>query len=631
MLSKAAVGSLFCALAASGAAAAAADSKGYYHMSLAKLRGHTIADASEGAQPHVLLKRDGSGSLEMAMQNENTFYLTHLDIGSGTSQKVGVLVDTGSSDLWVVSSNNTYCESGTTGSLNSKRINPASIHDFSKDFDNEDKVEAVDVDQKASLGGGSSSSGTAIDCSEYGTFDPSQSSSFRSNGTQFAITYADNTFANGIWATDDFTISGVTVESLSFAVCDDTDNAMGVLGIGLSGLETTNSGSLVSQIGRSYEYENLPLRLKSQGITSSASYSIFLNDENASDASVLFGAIDHSKYQGNMVVLPLVNSLSSKRYTTPIQLEVTLSSISLGSAGSSNPTVFAQGGAAALLDTGTTLTYLPSSLLSPIQQMVSAQYSNSISSYVVDCSSGSQYQLIFNLQGQDIIVPLSSFLIPLSLTGGGSSKYCMLGIQDSGDTSITLGDSFLRYVYMVADLDHLNVGLAQANHASSGSSNANKKRDDEELPPVDEELEQLELVSSADHNKQVEKVEQQPQQKDTTSTSEDIETIGPSGLTAISNMQTPSVSAWSAGSLSVVSVATTLNQNVSVSAASPLGSTTGGTRATRATTTGTVNNFTTSSTGTVQSIATSTHKAEAAPQMGINWAVAGLVMGLGLI
>lgn len=447
---------------------------GFYMLSAQKYRGTSMADAKLGAEPHVLLKRDGDGYLNLGLQNENTFYMAEVEIGS-TNQKVGVLVDTGSSDLWVVESNNTYCRSGTTGSLSSKRISLDSIFDRNNMDDegnliHEDTSSTAQQNTTNDTQRKASSSYATIDCSEYGTFDPSDSTTFQSNNTAFSIAYADGTFAKGYWATDNFIMGGTEVNGLSFAVCDDTDNGMGVLGIGLSGLETTYSGALVTSLGTSYQYENLPIRLKTLGITNSVSYSIYLNDTNANDANVLFGALDHDRYSGDLVSLPIVNSLESRNYNTPLELEVTLNSISIGGTSGRTQTQVASGAAAALLDTGTTLTYVPSSVLRSMLNVLDVQYSSAISNYVTSCSNGDNTQLTFNFQGLNINVPLSSFLLPLTTTSGSTSSYCMVGLQNSGSTDFTLGDSFLRYVYMVADLDNLQIGLAQAAHGETGSN-----------------------------------------------------------------------------------------------------------------------------------------------------------------
>lgn len=454
-------------------------SQHFLKMTAQKLRGSTFQNAVIGAEPYFLEKRDSSGDgyVSVELLNENTFYLTEIEVGNPV-QKVGVLVDTGSSDLWVVATNNTYCESGTGGPLTSKARAVNDIFDRSKasaadsvaavNGTTEDAVDVASIEElqnKAS----SSGSGTSINCSTYGTFDPADSETFHSNNTAFSITYADGTFAKGTWGYDDVILNGANVTNLSLAVCDNADNAMGILGIGLSGLETTYSGSssVSGSSSSSYKYENLPLKLKSLGLIEQVAYSVYLNDSSADSANILFGAVDHNKYTGDMYALPIVNTLESKRYDEALELDITLNSVTLVDKSSSTQANVGSGAAAALLDTGTTLTYVPQNVLSAILSNIDAQYSSSTGYYVMKCSAADDLYLVFNFQGLDITIDFSSFLVSLVTTTGSSSEYCMVGLQSSDTATFTLGDSFLRNVYMVADLDNLEIGLAIANHDSN--------------------------------------------------------------------------------------------------------------------------------------------------------------------
>lgn len=78
-------------------------------------------------------------------------------------------------------------------------------------------------------------------CTSYGTFNTENSDSFVQNDTDtFVIGYADGTFASGIWGHDTVRIGNLSVEDLSFAVANESSSDIGVLGIGLPGLEVTN-------------------------------------------------------------------------------------------------------------------------------------------------------------------------------------------------------------------------------------------------------------------------------------------------------------------------------------------------------------------------------------------------------
>ncbi|OUM51205.1 hypothetical protein BVG19_g293 [[Candida] boidinii] len=477
--------------------------KGYVKLEPIVRRGNNYAGSEIGGEARLVEKRDSDGQALMVLENQQSFYSTNILIGS-SQENVTVLVDTGSSDLWVVNSNNTYCSSNSNR-RSKKHIDFSKIKNFNEDKEKSEvssstiPTTTIENHQKEQVKvltssvpnpngkdwdlifttityGGIGSNPTSsmnpalatIDCQVYGVFDPSDSDSFRSNGTSFSITYADNTFAQGTWGHDDVLIDGIDVESLSFAVADQTDSDMGVLGIGLPGLETTYSGSTSSS---PYMYENLPIRMTSQGLINLPSYSVFLNSTDSSYASILFGAIDHSKYVGDLQVLPVINTLRSYGYSDPIRLEITLNSLSVGT--DTEEAVFASGAAAALLDTGTTLTYIPDALLEFINDQLDLTYSNSLGYYTMSCSDGDDRFLTFNFGGISIDCPLSSFFINIYSGSGSVSSQCALGLLSSGDDSLTLGDSFLRNAYMVADLQNYQIALAQSNLDTSTNNDEN--------------------------------------------------------------------------------------------------------------------------------------------------------------
>lgn len=403
-------------------------------------------------------KRDNE-YVSLTLNDEQTFYLATLELGSN-DQKLGVLVDTGSSDFWVVASNNTYCESGTTGSLSKKGRSLGSIVN-SEYLDDDYQSNIADNVRKAFSS--SSSSSQMIDCSEYGTFDPSSSDSFTSNYTSFSITYADNTFADGTWCQDTLTFNNIEVKDMNFAYCDNTDNAQGVLGIGLAGLEVTYSNAGTS--GSSYTYENLPLKLVADGIITKPAYSVYLNGDD--DSEILFGAIDSSKYTGDLVELPIVNALYSMGYKNPIQLTVTLNTLSYINNKTSQAAEIGNGYIPALLDTGTTLTYMPQDIVTGFLNIINFQYSQSLQYYIGDCSAADNVQIRFSFQGLDIDIPMSNFLISLYTKSNSISSQCAFGIIASSDKYVTLGDSFLMSVYMVADLEKLTIALAKGTNNGS--------------------------------------------------------------------------------------------------------------------------------------------------------------------
>lgn len=507
--------------------------EGYRALDFSVYRGNSRKDVlnRDTSDGHFIAKRDKrDGLVNMVLTNMQTFYLTNLLIGSD-GQKNGVLVDTGSSDLWIMNSN-INCESSTGSQRRSfeesfEDLDDAALSKMNLDdevvsrgfsgsilrtrgrsgirdvlFDPapgsrrfEDKVAREEETKPSStesegstevkdfasavasfasqfggssptgsgtgsLGGGGSGTGSGVNsCVQYGSFSTSSSDSFKRNSSAsaFNIQYADNTHANGIWGTDLIKIGDTTVNSLSFALVNDTTSDVGVLGIGLPGLETTYSRSG----GGSYQYENLPLKMRNQGLIHKNAYSLYLGNTNSVSGSILFGALDHAKYSGQLTTVPIINTQASLGYNSAIRLEIVVDSITIQSTGT-NATITSNL-YAALLDTGSTLSYFPSALLTKFATSIGATYNSRYQAYVMACpSSNNKYSVALNFSGKVITVPMSSLFLPID----SANSQCYLGVLEQSGSYILFGDNVLRSAYVVYDLDDLEISLAQVNYTN---------------------------------------------------------------------------------------------------------------------------------------------------------------------
>ncbi|CAL9730224.1 aspartic proteinase 3 [Monosporozyma unispora] len=396
--------------------------KGYVGMKFKKKYGNNYDSATYNFKPEFdLQKRDDNNYETVEITNQKSFYSVELDIGT-PAQNVTVLVDTGSSDLWVPGSDNPYC----LGSSHSE----ISRHN-------------------------------KIDCSEYGTFNSGESSTWSRNQSSpwFYLHYGDTTFASGVWGQDHLHLEDLNVTGLSFAVANRTNSTMGVLGVGLPGLEATNSVSNPST------YDNFPMVLRRAGATSSSAYSLYLNSLQETHGSILFGAVDHSKYTGSLYTIPLVNIFQDYGYDAPIQFDVTLQGIGLSGDGNNNSTLSTTK-MPALLDSGTTLTYLPQSILDDLANKIGAHYSSRFGYYLVPCNSDAtsssafddDTSLVYDFGGFHINTPLNDYLVQ------ATKDTCILGLIPQDSNGVILGDTFLTHAYVVYDLDNLEVSMAQAKY-----------------------------------------------------------------------------------------------------------------------------------------------------------------------
>lgn len=458
-------------------ALALANEEGLFRLDFNIRRGNSkrdlIEESTDGA---YFVKRDGF--VDMELKNERTFYLTTLKIGSNKDEN-GVLVDTGSSDLWVMS-HDLKCDQAPPSSkkrgvnLDRRHIEAGSRSIPTKSSPIKDAVEnkawwnpfgsgGSTVTTIISPGFQTDSSGAGIGqeapsntCTQYGSFNTENSDTFQRNNSAspFQIEYADGTSAVGIWGHDDVIVGNVTVHSMSFAIANETSSDVGVLGIGLAGLETTFS----TRGGGGYTYENLPIKMVNQGLINKNVYSLYLGKATDSSGNILFGAIDHAKFEGDLITVPIINSYASAGYTEPIRLEIIVNNMTLSS--STDEVTVTSRSYSAVLDTGSTLSYLPSALFTRVGEALGGSYSSAIGAYLLPCTSSSNIKLTLNIGGMDIDVPLTDLLLRGS---SSSSSVCYLGILEQLLSSryMLLGDNILRHAYVVYDLEDLEISVGQ--------------------------------------------------------------------------------------------------------------------------------------------------------------------------
>ena len=178
-----------------------------------------------------------------------------------------------------------------------------------------------------------------------------------------------------------------------------------------------------------------------------------------------------------MIVLPIQKSSKADSYT---DFTVALSSINFVDA--AGKTAFSQENLAlpVILDSGTTATYLPDSIVDPINRGVGVINDPDFGS-ILPCSlSASPAKMNFAFGGSggpSIAVALSEFITPIYLEDGsqpsfkdGSGTACGFGLMSSETGPILFGDTFLRSAYVVYDLTNNQIGMAQTNFNATSAN-----------------------------------------------------------------------------------------------------------------------------------------------------------------
>ena len=346
--------------------------------------------------------RKRSGTLLETLQNEETLYFANVTLGT-PGQSLRLDIDTGSSDIWTNSAMSGLCQQ------------------------------------------------YAEECGQSGTYNANKSSSYSYVNSDFYIQYADGSTAEGDFATDTLGIGGSQIHNVQFGIGYNSSSPQGILGIGYASNEAS-----IPTTGKSYN--NLPEVLVNQKIINTMAYSLWLNDLDASEGSILFGGVDTDKFHGTLATLPIIPEQGQFR-----EFVVALSSLTVANQ------VVSTSPMPVLLDSGSSLSYLPSSYARAVFTIFGAQYDANAGAAVVNCNlMNADATVDFDFSGQIIKVSMSELVI---VDGYHRNQpVCILGISDVGKSTAVLGDTFLRSAYVVYDLSNNQISIAPTNFNSTTSS-----------------------------------------------------------------------------------------------------------------------------------------------------------------
>lgn len=238
---------------------------------------------------------------------------------------------------------------------------------------------------------------------------------------------------------------------MKFGIGYNSTSRLGVLGVGYALNEARSPSD-----GASFKpYRNLPQLMVDQGLIRSNAYSLWLDDLKSSTGIILFGAVDTGQFHGTLQTLPI---LKTRGGYSAFRISMTGLSLSGGlSFHHDLPNV-------ALLDSGSSLTFLPRQLVNDIYSTLGIHYDDdSEQTPAVDCSLATDKRSIeFTFNSTKISVPMSELVLPTS------SSRCNFGIAPTGGLPL-LGDTFLRSAYVVYDLANNQIHMAQTNFGATKS------------------------------------------------------------------------------------------------------------------------------------------------------------------
>ncbi|KAM4064979.1 eukaryotic aspartyl protease [Hirsutella rhossiliensis] len=347
-------------------------------------------------------KRAGQ-AFESQLENKDFFYATDVNIGS-PPQRVTVLVDTGSSELWV----NPDCRTALTTAQSQQ-------------------------------------------CVGFGRYDPGQSQTPPDGpfGKE-VINYGDpsdqttQTSVSIRYYRDTITLGKASIANQTFGVVSASQGqSQGILGL---------APALKGGVNSDKPYSLVLNTMAAQGVIASRVFSLDLRHSAADQGAVIYGGVDRSKFVGRLERRPVVRGVQGE-YRLAVELNT------VGVTLSSKPRSFDVDGedANVMLDSGTTVSRMHSNVALPILEALDAR-DDGEGYYKVPCSMArTRGSVDFGFGGKTIRVPLSEFILDLT----GSSSVCYVGLVLTTDQQI-LGDSVLRAGYFVFDWDNEAVHVAQA-------------------------------------------------------------------------------------------------------------------------------------------------------------------------
>jgi len=282
-----------------------------------------------------------------------------------------------------------------------------------------------------------------VACQFHNKYDSSKSSSYKSNGTKFAIEYGSGSLS-GFVSQDTVSVGGVRATGQLFAEATEEPGVAfiagkfdGILGLGYNTISVNGIEPVFNT-------------LVSQGAVSQPIFSFYLNrDENGRvGGELILGGSDSNYYKGELSYVPVTR----KAYW---QIEV--DQLKIGNNAISQKIN-------AIVDTGTSLLTGPTQEIERIQKAIGATSFIS-GEYLIDCNR------ISSLPDVDFVINGKTY----TLTGAdyvlredeGLASVCISGFMgldvNPGDGPLwILGDVFIGKYYTEFDLGNDRVGFAEA-------------------------------------------------------------------------------------------------------------------------------------------------------------------------
>ncbi|KZT25130.1 acid protease [Neolentinus lepideus HHB14362 ss-1] len=351
----------------------------------------------------------GSGTNLITNQNADSSYYGSVAIGT-PPVSFNVILDTGSSDLWVADS---ACEIG---------------------------------------------------CKSVPTFTASQSSTFKNLSKPFNIQYGSGQAA-GILGQDTVQMAGFSVANQAFGVCNDVSSGLlnnpvsGLLGLAWNTIATSGATPLWQTLAGSGAWDSPVMSFQ---------LTRFVDDNNAQTlepgGSFTMGFVNESLYTGDIDFQSIPSGQESYWILPLTQINVQGNALTFASSSSSS---------FAAIDTGTTLVGGPSSAIAQVYSEIPGSApgtGNFEGYYTYPCSTAVNVSLAFG--GNSWSISPADF--KLTQISNSQCLGALFELETGGSAPAWIvGDTFLKNVYSVFRFNPPSVGFAQLSEAVTAQNGVN--------------------------------------------------------------------------------------------------------------------------------------------------------------
>ncbi|KAM4816259.1 gastricsin [Urocitellus parryii] len=280
-------------------------------------------------------------------------------------------------------------------------------------------------------------------CTTHPRFNPSESSTFSTNGQTFSLQYGSGSLT-GFFGYDTLTVQSIQVPNQEFGLSEQEPGTNflyaqfdGIMGLAYPGL---SSGGATTALQGMLRVDAL----------SSPVFSVYLSNQQGSEdgGAVIFGGVDKSLYTGQIFWAPV---------TRELYWQIGIQEFYVGEEASG----WCSQGCQAMVDTGTSLLTVPQQYLSSLLQAIGAQ-EGEYGQFFVNCNDVQNLPTFtFVINGVQFPLPPSAYIL-------NENGYCLVGLEATyvssanGQPFWILGDVFLRSYYSVFDMANNRVGFATA-------------------------------------------------------------------------------------------------------------------------------------------------------------------------